>query len=163
MIGAPGDGWRIALATLAFERGTFTLGQQIGFQAEWDEIAHLAKVNGASRRPAIRQRLVDLYMRVRIMRVNNLRALESLKAGQEPGPESSIGKLFWSHWHRDLGELAMDVLGADSMLADAAPYELTKTQKLFMFTRSDTIYAGSSEIQRNIIGEHALGLPKEPR
>ena len=163
MIGEPGDGWRIALATLAFERGTFTLGQQIGFEAEWDEIAEIAQATGASSDPTIRQRLIDLYVKVRVMRFNNVRALQSLTVGDEPGPEASIGKLFWSHWHRDLGELAMDVLGAQSLLADDGPYELSRAQKLFMFTRSDTIYAGSSQIQRNIIGEHALGLPKEPR
>ena len=74
-----------------------------------------------------------------------------------------ITKLFWATWHRDLGKLAMDVLGVDAEIADGAPYELTRLQRLFLFTRSDTIYAGSNEIQRNLIAERALGLPREPR
>jgi alkylation response protein AidB-like acyl-CoA dehydrogenase len=79
-----------------------------------------------------------------------------------------ITKLYWANWHRSLGELAMDVLGAEATLADpavapGAGYELTAAQRLFLFTRSDTIYAGSNQIQRNIIGERALGLPPEPK
>jgi alkylation response protein AidB-like acyl-CoA dehydrogenase len=80
-----------------------------------------------------------------------------------PGPEASISKLAWATWHRGLGELAMDVTGAAAMIADGAPYDLSSLQRLFLFTRADTIYGGSNEIQRNIIGERALGLPREPR
>ena len=72
-------------------------------------------------------------------------------------------KLYWATWHRELGKLAMDVLGPEAEIADAAPYELGALQRLFLFTRSDTIYAGTNQIQRNIIGERALGLPREPR
>jgi len=82
------------------------------------------------------------------------------------GPESSIGKLYWSNWHRTLGERVMHVLGADGgIIADDSDgqYELDELQRAFMFSRSETIYAGSSEIQRNIIGERVLGLPREPR
>ncbi len=82
------------------------------------------------------------------------------------GPEASIGKLFWSTWHRNLGELAMDVLGTSGGVIDGEPgkgYELNELQQNFMFSRSETIYAGASEIQRNIIGERVLGLPREPR
>ena len=81
------------------------------------------------------------------------------------GPEASIGKLYWSNWHRSLGERAMDVLGADAPAADRGrrragrAYDLDELQRIFMFSRSETIYAGSSEIQRNIIGERVLGLP----
>ena len=81
--------------------------------------------------------------------------------------EASISKLFWGSWHRDLGNLFIDVLGADGLIneeagGDALPYELSLEQKLFLFSRSDTIYGGSNEIQRNVIGERILGLPKEP-
>ena len=72
-------------------------------------------------------------------------------------------KLFWGTWHRDLGNLAMDILGAEGMIAEALPYELTREQKLFLFSRADTIYGGSNEIQRNVLGERVLGLPREPR
>jgi len=78
-------------------------------------------------------------------------------------PHASIAKLFWATWHRDLGELAMDVLGADAMVATALPYELDDLQRIFLFSRADTIYGGSNEIQRNIIGERVLGLPAEPK
>jgi alkylation response protein AidB-like acyl-CoA dehydrogenase len=78
-------------------------------------------------------------------------------------PQASISKLFWATWHRDLGDLAMDVLGASSLVADALPYELDDLQRIFLFSRADTIYGGSNEIQRNIIGERVLGLPPEPK
>jgi alkylation response protein AidB-like acyl-CoA dehydrogenase len=71
--------------------------------------------------------------------------------------------LFWATWHRDLGELAMDVLGLDGAVAEALPYELGDLQRIFLFSRADTIYGGSNEIQRNIIGERVLGLPPEPK
>jgi alkylation response protein AidB-like acyl-CoA dehydrogenase len=74
-----------------------------------------------------------------------------------------ITKIFWATWHRDLGKLAMDVLGAQGEIAEGAPYQLSGLQRMYLFTRSDTIYAGSNEIQRNIISERALGLPREPR
>jgi alkylation response protein AidB-like acyl-CoA dehydrogenase len=80
-----------------------------------------------------------------------------------PGPEASISKLAWANWHKALGELAMDVQGVSSLLATGSPYDLTPEQSLFLFTRSDTIYGGSDEIQKNIIGERALGLPREPK
>ena len=83
--------------------------------------------------------------------------------GSIPPPAAMVTKLYWATWHRDLGELAMDVLGPEALLGEQEPgYELTVLQRLFLFTRSDTIYAGSNQIQRNIIGERALGLPKEP-
>ena len=77
--------------------------------------------------------------------------------------EAMIFKLFWATWHRDLGKLAMDVLGAQSEITEGEPYRLSALQRMYLFTRSDTIYAGSNEIQRNIISERALGLPREPR
>ena len=74
-----------------------------------------------------------------------------------------ISKIYWATWHRNLGKLAMDVLGPEGELAAAAPYELSRLQQMYLFSRADTIYAGSNQIQRNIIGERALGLPREPR
>ena len=95
------------------------------------------------------------------MRISALRTLSSQEA--ELGREALLGKLYWSNWHRDFGKLAMDVLGLEAELAEPGPYELTKMQKSYLFSRADTIYAGTNEIQRNIIGERALGLPKEPK
>jgi len=77
-----------------------------------------------------------------------------------PGPEASISKLFWGTWHRELGELMMEIMGPHGLIGDELPYELSLEQKLFLFTRSDTIYGGSNEIQRNVLGERVLGLPK---
>ncbi len=162
VVGAPGDGWRVAMATLGFERGVSTLGQQVGFRRELEAVIALAKRNGAAADPLIRDRIARAWTGLETIRFNALRMLGAVAAGA-PGPEASIGKIFWATWHRELGELAMDVCGAGGMLADGEPYDLTDWQRLYLFSRSDTIYAGSNEIQRNIIAERVLGLPKEVR
>ena len=159
VVGAPGEGWKVAMGTLAFERGASTLGQQLAFQNELDAIVAEARANGAAEDPIIRQRIADAWIGLRLQRYNALRMLSQ----ERPGREAMIVKLFWATWHRELGKLAMDVLGARSELAEGPPYALTRLQRLFLFTRSDTIYAGSNQIQRNIIAERALGLPREPR
>ena len=162
IIGAPGDGWKVAMGLLGFERGVSTLGQQMLFQTELDEIIRLAKLNGASRDLEIRQRIAEAHIGLRTMRYNSMRTL----SGGEDGSlsrEAMIYKLYWSSWHRNLGKLAMDVLGPDAELLEEGPYELTKLQSLFLFTRADTIYGGTNQIQRNLIAERALGMPKEPR
>ncbi|MEU0372888.1 acyl-CoA dehydrogenase family protein [Streptomyces sp. NPDC006283] len=162
VVGVPGEGWQVAMATLGFERGVSTLGQQVGFRRELETLIDLAVRNGAADDPLIRDRLARAWVGVETIRFNALRMLDGVAAGA-PGPEASIGKIFWSTWHRELGELAMDVCGAGGMLAAGEPYELDDWQRLFLFSRADTIYAGSNEIQRNIIAERVLGLPKEPR
>ncbi|MFG3547509.1 acyl-CoA dehydrogenase family protein [Streptomyces sp. NPDC047725] len=162
IVGAPGDGWRTAMATLGFERGVSTLGQQVGFRRELEAVIARARSNGAARDPLIRDRIARAWTGLEIIRCNALRMLDGVAAGA-PGPEASIGKIFWATWHRELGELAMDVCGADGMLAAGEPYDLDDFQRLFLFSRADTIYAGSNEIQRNIIAERVLGLPKEAR
>ena len=159
VVGPLGGGWKVAMATLGFERGASTLGQQLSFENELAEITRFARENGAARDAAIRQRLAAAWMGLRLMRLHALRTLSA----REPGREATITKLFWASWHRDLGELAMDVLGPSGLLLEGAPYQLTPLQRLFLFSRADTIYAGSNEIQRNIIAERGLGLPREPR
>ncbi|MEE8310901.1 MAG: acyl-CoA dehydrogenase family protein [Candidatus Binatia bacterium] len=162
IVGARGEGWKVAMATLAFERGASTLGQQYQFANELDEVIAIAKRNGKASDPIMRQRLADAYIGLRIMRFNALRMLFA-GDGAELGREAMMTKLYWATWHRDLGKLAMDVLGPEAEIAAGEPYELSGLQRLFLFTRSDTIYAGTNQIQRNIIGERALGLPREPR
>ena len=162
IVGAPGDGWKVAMGTLAFERGASTLGQQLQFQNELQQVIDAAKANGTASDPAIRQRIAHAWMGLQIQRYNALRTL-SRPERAELAREAMITKLFWASWHRDLGKLAMDVLGMEAEIAADAPYELTRLQRLFLFTRSDTIYAGSNQIQRNLIAERALGLPREPR
>src|SRR3712207_3518870 len=159
VVGQVGDGWRVAMTTLAFERGASTLGQQLSFRQEFDHVLRLALDRGAGEDPVLRDRLTQSWIRLFIMRLNALRTMTSLGAG-EPGPEVSIAKLYWSNWHRDFGELAMAALGEDALVAEAEPYELSLAQRLFLFSRADTIYAGSNEIQRNIIAERTLGLPR---
>lgn len=170
VVGAPGEGWKVAMGTLAFERGVLTLGQQMAFDRELGEITAAARDTGAIADPIIRQRLSDLWIRVRIMRWNSLRALRVDDDVALPR-EAMINKLYWANLHRDMGELAMDVLGPGALVTrystpdegDAGPDEMSPLHKLFFFSRSDTIYGGSNEIQKNLIGERALGLPREPR
>jgi alkylation response protein AidB-like acyl-CoA dehydrogenase len=163
VVGEVNGGWRVAMGTLAFERGASTLGQQLHFQNELEQIVDIAESNGAAADPVLRQRLADAWMGLKIMRFNTLRMLSSGIEGKELGREAMITKLYWATWHRNLGKLAMDVLGPQSEIAEASPYVLTRLQRMYLFTRSDTIYAGTNQIQRNIIGERALGLPREPR
>jgi alkylation response protein AidB-like acyl-CoA dehydrogenase len=162
IVGEPGDGWKVAMGLLGFERGVSTLGQQMLFQSELDEVVRIAKRNGAADDPAIRQRLADAHIGLRIMRYNSMRMM----SGGEDGSlqkEAMIYKLYWSSWHRNLGKLAMDVLGPEAELLEGEPYELNRLQSLFLFTRADTIYGGTNQIQRNLIAERALGMPREPR
>ena len=177
VLGAVGDGWKVAMATLGFERGTAFLSQQLAFARELEEIIALAQANEVAADPVIRQELADSYVGVQIMKYNGLRMLTSLVKSGVLGPEASIGKLYWSNWHRTLGERAMRVMGSAATLIEPTKgdgpsigqesgpraYDLNELQRIFMFSRSETIYAGSSEIQRNIIGERVLGLPREPK
>lgn len=161
VVGGVNNGWKVAMGTLAIERGASTLGQQHLYEDEFTALIAAAKDNGVAKDPVMRQRLADAWIGLKIMRLNSLRMLEN--QGAELSREAMISKLYWSNWHRDLGKLSMDVLGAQSELVGEAPYTLTDMQRAYLFSRADTIYAGSNQIQRNIIGERALGLPKEPK
>jgi len=162
VVGGVNDGWRVAMGLLAFERGASTLGQQFGFVREYEAILDAARRAGRHSDPVLRQRLADLWTRLEIMRWNTLRMLTMADRPELSGP-AYVSKLYWARLHRDLGELAVDVLGADAGVCDGAPYVLTAAQRLFLYTRADTIYGGSNQIQRTIIGERALGLPAEPK
>ena len=157
VVGDVGDGWRVAMGTLGFERGVATLGQQVGFRRELDALAELARANGAADDPVLRSRLARAYVGLEVMRAHALRTLDSAGA---TGSTASVTKLLWAHWHRDLGELAMDVRGAAGMVSGA---DLDAWQRLYLFSRADTIYGGSDEVQRTIIAERTLGLPREAR
>ena len=154
VVGPPGEGWRVAMGTLSFERGVATLAQQVGFQRELDAAMARARRNGPVADPILRQRLVDAWIGLRLLRYNALRTLSSVD--REPGPEASVSKLQWGTWHQDLANLGIDVLGP------AGTLDAGEATALFLFARADTIYGGSNEIQRNVIGERALGLPKGP-
>jgi alkylation response protein AidB-like acyl-CoA dehydrogenase len=161
VLGVPGEGWKVAMATLSFERGASTLGQQMGFRRELDAIVEAARRNGKIDDPLVRQRLADAWIGLELQRYTALRTLSD--AGEATSRAAMVTKIFWATWHRDLGKLAMDVLGPESEIAEGFPYQLTPLQRMYLFTRSDTIYGGSNEIQRNIIAERGLGLPREPR
>ncbi|GAA3455532.1 acyl-CoA dehydrogenase family protein [Dactylosporangium matsuzakiense] len=154
VVGAPGDGWRVATSTLAFERGVATLGQQLGFARELQSIVDRARVTGTLEDPIVSDRIAAAWAGLQGLRHHALRTL----GATEPDPiAASVAKLLWATWHRDVGELALTVEGPAATVARAAPYDLTDAQRLFLFTRADTIYGGSNEIQRNIIADRLLG------
>jgi alkylation response protein AidB-like acyl-CoA dehydrogenase len=162
VVGEVGDGWRVALATLGFERGVGILGHLLSFRRELDRLVEVARSVGASDRPVIRQRLARSWAELEILRFNTLRSLSGFDGPVAP-PEASIIKLYWASWHQRLGELAMDIRGAAGLVTEGAPYQLDEFQRSFLFSRAESIYGGSNQIQRNIIGERVLGLPPEPK
>jgi len=162
IVGEPGDGWKIAMATLGFERGTAFVGQLKRFATELDMVIQLARERGLNDDPVMRQRLAQSRIGLELMRFGLYRTVTSVIRHGRPGPEASIGKLQWSKWHQELTELVTDIIGAEATLDHGdAEGVLHYMQHSFLFARSQTIYAGSSEVQHNIIGERVLGLPKD--
>jgi alkylation response protein AidB-like acyl-CoA dehydrogenase len=162
VVGAVGDGWRVAMGTLAFERGVSTLGQQMSFRSELRAIVEAARASGMLADPGIRQRLAHAHIGLKLMRYSALRMLSGAEAGRLSN-EAYTYKIFWAAWRKKLGELALDVLGPRGEIAAGSAYEWDTLPHIFLASRADTIYGGTSQIQRNIIAERALGLPREPR
>ncbi|WP_085870699.1 MULTISPECIES: acyl-CoA dehydrogenase family protein [unclassified Nocardioides] len=159
VVGEPGQGWAVAMALLGFERGVSVLGQVVGFARELDGVVALATENGAIDDAVLRDRLAGLKVELEVMRFQALRGLSTDEAGA-----ASIFKLVWANWHRRLGEVAMDVAGPAGLTArPGSAYDLDPWQRLFLFSRADTIYGGSDEVQRTILAERVLGLPREAR
>jgi alkylation response protein AidB-like acyl-CoA dehydrogenase len=176
IVGGVNDGWRVAMTLLGFERGEAAATAPIRFQAELDRLMALAVDRGVASDPRIRQRLAWCYSKVQIMRYSGMRVLTQFLAGHHPGPEAAISKLSWSEYHKVVTELALEIIGAEALVPtgrrpstafqtdDAgAPNSTNSWVTTFLNARAGTIYAGSSQVQRNIIGEMVLGLPKEPR
>jgi alkylation response protein AidB-like acyl-CoA dehydrogenase len=164
VIGGLNNGWRVAMTTLGHERGGRATVAHLSFAKEFWDLAETARKRGKTTDPLVRQQLAWAYTQVELMRFSGLRTLAQLAAGRPPGPEASVAKLFWSEYHKRLGEIAMNVEGPDGLLRpDGDGYPLSSWQNVFLSSRAGTIYSGTSEIQRNIIGERALGLPREPR
>jgi alkylation response protein AidB-like acyl-CoA dehydrogenase len=161
IVGAPGDGWRVAMGTLAVERGVSTFGQQLGFQREFEAVVATARATGAIDDQDVRARIVEAWIGLEVMRYTAMATLGPA-ASDGTGTEANVSKLLWASWHQRLGELAVDVAGPGATLT-GPDYDLSTAQRLFLYTRADTIYGGSSEIQRNVIAERGLGLPREPR
>jgi alkylation response protein AidB-like acyl-CoA dehydrogenase len=150
------------MTTLGYERGGSASVQHLAYEREFWELTETARKRGVSADPRTRQQLAWAYTQVQLMKFAGLRALAGLAQGRRPGPEASINKLFWSEYHKRLGEIAMTIEGADGLLRpEGDGYPVSAWQSVFLSSRAGTIYSGTSEIQRNIIGERALGLPKE--
>jgi alkylation response protein AidB-like acyl-CoA dehydrogenase len=162
VVGNINEGWKVAMGTLGFERGTAFLAQQLHFQHECEQVIDYAKKHDLSGDPIVRQKLADAWIGVQIMKYNGFRSITKMLATGSPPPEASISKLYWSHWHRHLGELEMELMGPWSEVLAGPNYELEEFQASFLLSRAETIYTGSTEIQKNIIGERVLGLPREP-
>ncbi|MEU5339564.1 acyl-CoA dehydrogenase family protein [Streptomyces sp. NPDC020766] len=168
VVGGEGNGWQVAMSLLGFERGVSTLAQQIGFAQELERVVEAAVSTGAVNDPVVQDCLVRQWAELRAMRWNALRTLGSSADQVQVQGAPSVAKLLWGRWHQRLGELAMRVRGAGAAVGPAdwsasAPYELDALQHLFLFSRADTIYGGSDEVQRTIIAERVLGLPREPK
>jgi alkylation response protein AidB-like acyl-CoA dehydrogenase len=162
VIGGLGNGWRVAMTTLGFERGGSATVAHLAYEREFWELVETARELGRDRDPLVRQQLAWAYSQVQIMRFSGLRTLAQMAARREPGPEASINKLVWSEYHRRLGEIAVDIEGPGALVRpDSEGYATDRWQDVFLSSRAGTIYSGTSEIQRNIVAERALGLPKE--
>ncbi len=182
VVGGVNNGWRVANSTLAFERGQSATTGFRRFEEEFRNLVEQAEANGRINDDDIRQRLMQYYTKIQILRINGLRNLTStLNQGKDMGTIAlgATNKMFWSEMHQRAMELALDIWGADSMLVDAGPekgswpgalrdrrrdgYPTSPMMSTFFFSRSETIWGGTSQIQRNIVGERVLGLPKEPK
>jgi len=164
VVGEPGDGWKVAMATLGFERGVSTIGQQVGYARELARLVDVARDNGAWDDLVLRDRLARASVELEVIRLHALRTLSETQEQSATSGQASISKLMWATWHRTLGELAMQVRGPASLVAgNSGEYDLDEWQQLFLFSRADTIYGGTNEIQRNILAERVLRLPREQR
>jgi alkylation response protein AidB-like acyl-CoA dehydrogenase len=183
VVGGLNNGWSVAMTTLGFERGTSATTGYRRFENELNHIIEVAKQNGSINDPLIRQRIALAWSKVQIMRINGLRSLTAVVQNRKDFGVAALGatnKIFWSEYHQQVMALAMDVLGPEAQLLlgdsgseESVPgygrravnlqYPANALQSSFFFSRSETIWGGTSQIQRNIVGERVLGLPKEPK
>jgi alkylation response protein AidB-like acyl-CoA dehydrogenase len=167
VVGKLNDGWRIAMTTLTYERGSASFGTQVQIRQALDDIIAVAQKlrrNGGvlSADPVVRQKLAQAYIRVELMRLNNYRSITRQLRGAPPGPEASLDKLYWSEMHKWLQDVGQEMLGLHAQLSPESSYYPTAVnlQSSFLWSRAETIFSGTSEIQKNIIAERVLGLPK---
>ncbi len=176
VIGEVDNGWAVANTLLGFERGGRATSLYITYREELNRLTAVANERGATAQPHVRQKLAWCHSQVEIMRYLGLRTLTRSLGGDRPGPEASLMKLAWSEYHREVTQLAVHIYGPDAMVMDGrpaasgiagdavgAPSSSRSWNEVAMRARSGTIYAGTSQVQRNIVGERVLGLPKEPR
>jgi alkylation response protein AidB-like acyl-CoA dehydrogenase len=167
VLGKVGDGWNVALGTLAHERLTLGAGVQITLKRQFDrllQLAHSTMRNGkpAAEDPVIRQKLAQSYAEIEIMRLNQMRAITRINQNGVPGPEGSIQKIFWTELNQRFQQIATEVLGPFATLTKGDSHAVDDGLWAYSFLRArgNTIEAGTSEIQRNIVGHFVLGLPK---
>jgi alkylation response protein AidB-like acyl-CoA dehydrogenase len=182
VVGGLNNGWKVANDTLGFERGMSATTGHRRFEEEFRRMTAAAQANGRIDDPTIRQRLAVFYSKIQILRINGLRNLTATLRGSRDKGTTALGatnKLFWSEMHKDAMVLALDIYGADAMAIDCGPedkswpgalrtaqresYPVSAMMSAFMFSRSESIWGGTSQIQRNIVGERVLGLPREPK
>lgn len=172
VIGGLGNGWAVAMTTLGNERSARAATHHLPYEAEFWRLVEVARRNGRVRDPRVRDELGWAYAQIQVMKAMGLRSLASSVAGEPPGPEAALTKLVWSEYHRRFGEIALSIRGTDSLVRPSDPaaeplgvhegrdHRLDEWQQVFLSSRGGTIYAGTSEVQRNIIGERILGLPR---
>ena len=164
VIGGLDIGWRVTMTTLGNERGGNATTQHVRYQRQFWRLADEARALGRAGEPLVRQQLARAWTHTEIMRYAGLRTLSEVVARKEPGPGASINKMFWSEYARDVGEWAMNLRGAHAMIrpdGDGDGYRLDRWQSDFLGSRSGTIWGGTAQVQRNIVGERVLGLPKD--
>jgi len=176
VVGGINNGWAVAMTLLGFERGEAAATMPLRFMAEYQRLQAMAQERGVADDPRIRQQLAWCWSKCKIMQLLGWRTLTGFLKGHHPGPDGSIFKLYWSEYHKVLTELAMDIMGADGLVPSgrrptssfqtddaSAPNSTASWTTVFLNARAETIYAGTSQVQRNILGEMVLGLPKEPK
>jgi hypothetical protein len=176
VVGELDGGWSVAMTLLGFERGETALHAPIRFRNELNRLIELVRERDLAADPDIRRRVAWCHVQVEQLRAHGARTAAKLIAGQEPGAEAASFKLLWSEYHRVSTELALDVLGLDALAPSGrpspnwyqtddpgAPNSSASWTSVYLNSRAGTIYAGSSQVQRGIVGELLLGLPKEPK
>jgi alkylation response protein AidB-like acyl-CoA dehydrogenase len=162
VIGGLHNGWKVTNVTLGNERRGGG-NRHTGFQRSWDRVVEKARENGKIADPVVRQELAWAYSKIEIIRYQSERMNTLAAKGHEPGPEASITKMLWSEYSRRFGEIAMNIAGVEATVRpDGDGYRSNEWMSMFLGSRSGTIWGGTAEIQRNIVGERALGLPKDP-
>ena len=183
VVGGVNEGWKVAMTTLGFERGTSATTGYRRFEKELEVVLDIARRNGKIDDPLVRQDLARCWTKVQLMRIGGLRSLSAIVQGKKDPGVAALGatnKMFWSEYHQQVMNLAVDILGMDGQVLTGDPsveesvpgygarrtnerYPASVLQSSFFFSRSETIWGGTSQIQRNIVGERVLGLPKEPK